>query len=186
MRNENGFSLLELLVALALLSVIGVGLAGAMRLGADTYSRAQSLEGHSAEISTRARLRRLLERAAPPTLLTPFPKDLSGSQSNLSFVSLAPMGFAKDAAGIKITIALENEQLIKILDTFDDNGAVLETFRAPLANDVEDVSISYFFADVWQETWNDQNALPELISISLDGGSEPIWPDFTVKLIYAN
>ena len=75
MRKENGFSLLELLVALALLSVIGVGLAGAMRLGADTYSRAQSLEGHSAEISARARLRRLLEGATPPTLLPPYPKD---------------------------------------------------------------------------------------------------------------
>ena len=44
MSNRSGFTLLELLVALALLGIIGTGLASAMRLGTETYSRARTLD----------------------------------------------------------------------------------------------------------------------------------------------
>lgn len=183
---QSGFSLLELLVALALLSVIGVGLAGAMQLGVNTYSRAQTLDGNAAEIASRAQLRRLLERATPPSLLTPFAKEFEGTVTSLSFVTLATPGFAHDASGLKVNILSENNILQYRFETFDDDGQTLESFLAPLANEVDKAAFGYFTQGTWQDTWNNQNNLPELVRIIVDGSSEPLWPEFTVKLIYVD
>lgn len=179
-----GFSLLELLVALALLGIIGAGLASAIRLGTQTYSRAQALETDGIQAAMRAQMRRLLSEATSPNLLTPFPKSFRGSAQELSFVTLAPLGFARDAAGLRVSLALENSALMATLEPFDEDGTAQQQYRSELAKEVETLSISYFADDTWQDSWDNTATLPQLVRIEL--GAETLWPEFTVELIYTN
>lgn len=179
-----GFSLLELLVALVLLGIVGAGLASALRLGTQTYGRAQALDTDGTQAATRAQLRRLLSEATPPNLLTPFPNSFRGSAQKLSFVTLAPLGFARDAAGLRVTLGLENRSLNVTLEPFDDDGGSLRQYRSEIAEDVETLSISYFVDDTWLEGWDNTATLPQLVRVEL--GTETLWPEFTVELIYAN
>ncbi len=184
MNRRAGFSLLELLVALALLAIIGAGLASAMRLGTETYSRAQSL-GRGDSGAARAQLRRLMERATPPNLLTPFPKEFDGTGQSLTFVTLAPIGIARDAAGLKVSVSRENLALIATIEPFDDEGAVLRRYTAPLASGVTSVALSYYSEGEWKEEWSNSATLPELVRISAEG-EDVFWPEFTVELVHSD
>jgi type II secretion system protein J len=186
MNSRSGFSLLELLVALALLAIIGAGLAGAMRLGTETFTRAQALETDKGHVAARAQLRRLIERATSPALLTPFPKAFRGSENSLSFVTLAPLGFARDSAGLRITVALSGNALVATIEPFDDDGTVLRSYTSPLADGVTDIQMRYFDDGEWVSEWTDTLRLPQLAQIVLNDGTDPYWPEFTVELVYAN
>ena len=184
MSNKSGFTLLELLVALALLGVIGAGLASAMRLGTETYSRARTLDTENVHAASRAQLRRLIAEATPPNLLTPFPKEFRGTQDELTFVTLAPLGFARDAAGLRVSVSHEDAVLIATLEPFDDDGTVLRQYRSEIAREVSTASFSYYSDGEWQNEWSDTAILPRLVRITVNDGSAPFWPEFTVEPIY--
>ncbi len=181
-----GFTLLELLVALALLAITGAGLASAMRLGTETYTRARTLGSDNGHAAARAQLRRLIERATPQTLLTPFPKEFTGTTDSLDFVTLAPLGFARDAAGLRVQVALAEGNLMATLQPFDDDGTNLRQYRATIAEGVTTASFTYFSNGEWVESWTDSANLPDLVRIQLDDPTTEPWPEFTVELIYAN
>ena len=184
MSNRSGFTLLELLVALALLGIIGAGLASAMRLGTETYSRARTLDTENVHAASRAQLRRLIAEATPPNLLTPFPKEFRGTADTLTFVTLAPLGFARDAAGLAVSITREDTVLIATLEPFDDDGMVLRQYRSELVRDVRSASFSYYANGEWQNEWNDTASLPRLVRITVYVGSALFWPEVTVEPIY--
>lgn len=190
MNGRKGFTLLELLVALALLALIGVGLAGALQLGTKTYVRSQSLGTNALEIAARAQLRRLLVTATPPNLLTPFPKEFSGTQTSLSFVTLAPLGFARHAAGMRVDISNVERELTMLITLFDDAGTTMESLSYTLASQIDGLAFRYFTGNPetgeWRDDWVDTASLPQLVSITSDAGSSPYWPEFSVALIYAN
>ena len=186
MTRKSGFSLLKLLVALALLAVIGAGLANAMRLGTQVYSRAQALGDGSVEVAARSQLRRLLERATPLNLLTPFPKEFRGTDNALSFVTLSPLGFARDAAGLRVSIAMEGDELGATITAFDDDGRELSQHSAKLLSGAAEVTFRYFTNGEWATEWSDTSQLPELVQIAVTGKTEPFWPEFTVELIHSD
>ena len=162
-------------MALALLALIGVGLAGALRLGTETFTRSQALGENALEISARSQLRQLLTRATSPNLLTHFPKEFRGTENELTFVSLAQMGFARHSAGIKVTLREASGNVLMELALFDDDGAVIETLPYRLATDVEGFRISYFTGDPetggWQDVWDNAAALPQLVRVEAAPGS---------------
>lgn len=176
-------------MALALLALIGVGLAGALQLGTATFVRSQALGVSAHEIAARGQLRRLLTRATSPNLLTHFPKEFSGTDTTLSFVSLASLGFARHSAGIQVNLSEKDGALTMELVLFDDDGTPIETLPYRLAEDVNGFQIRYYSGDPntgeWVDTWDNTAQLPRLVSIQADPGSIPYWPEFTVELIYA-
>lgn len=190
MTKRAGFTLLELLMALVLLALIGVGLASALQLGTQVYSRSQTLGVNAQEVAARAQLRRMLASATPPSLLTPFPKAFTGSETSLSFVTLTSLGFARHAAGIRVDLTQSGVKLSMTLTLFDDDGTTLETLPYELARGLNNLEIKYFAGDPeegeWLEEWTDTARLPKLVSITADAGSNPFWPEFTVPLLYAN
>ena len=187
MSNRAGFSVLELLIGLALLAVIGAGLAGAMRLGTETYNRAQVLGSDSDYVAARAQLRRFLGRAMVPAAgASDFPTEFTGSRTSFTFTTLVPMGFARDTAGAKITIALDEGTLTALIAPFDDDGRTIQSHTAVLAEDVSHVEFRYFADNQWHQRWSGNASLPKLVQIDLDDQTRPYWPEFTVELVYAD
>lgn len=184
MTRRAGFSLLELLVALALLALIGAGLAGALRLGVETFDRARALDDGTAEIAARAQLRRLLSRATSPALLTRFPTSLVGDERALSFVTLAPLGFASGSAAVRVDLDVESDAVRYSVTLLDDDGVSGDVHDATLVSDTAGGRLNYFDGEAWLPTWTSDTQLPRLVTLSVDGETTR-WPEFTVELLYA-
>lgn len=185
MNRQSGFSLLELMVALALMAIIGAGLASALRLGTQTYSRAESLGADQDIAVARTQLRHYLARAAAPSLLTHFPNQFTGDQSQLTFVTLATPDFALDAAGTEVTIEIAQGTLTVTYRAFDDEGATVSQSSVPILENAADLRLSYFEEGEWRTTWDAQATLPRLVKIEAEPAAFATWPDFTVELLYA-
>jgi len=93
-QDERGLSLMELLVALALVAVISGALATTTNFGVQLLNRTQSIQEASPQITLRSRLRHWLVAATPPTRLAEFPTDLSGTATQVSFTTTTPSPFA--------------------------------------------------------------------------------------------
>jgi len=185
-RDRKGLSLMELLVALALVAVIAAALATTTSFGIRLLDRTEALAKDTPEIALRQRLRHWMRGAIPPTRLTRFPTALIGTEQQVIFTTLIPAPFAPDAAALRITVDVETEDLTMQVEELDDDGAVLNTHTRTLAQDLRNGKISYF-TDVpndpgWRDMWDDPARQPDLIRITADPGSTPPWPEFTVRL----
>lgn len=180
---KTGLSVFELLIALALLSVIAAGLASAMGLGMRVFDRSAEVSDSDQELSLRVQLRNFVAHAAHPTQLVPFPVTFVGERTEVSFVTFErPQGFFL-AAALSITIYEQDERLNLEIAELDDDGDVTEQSSYVLAQNALDVSFSYFDAEAgWSETWVEENELPLLFRIEISEGSTPEWPEFTVRL----
>ena len=172
-----GLTLLELLVALALMALIGAGIAGAMGIGIRVFERAQVLDAGQIEQTHRRQLRRFLMEALPPTRITPFPNAFRGGTDTLSFVTLAEAPFALDAAALQVTVTAGLGPTTMVITAIDDQGRVMATWEAPLAEGA--VTIRYLGeTEEWRTDWEGQPQLPRLLDISISGSVE--WPPLTV------
>ncbi len=185
-RDRLGLSLMELLIALALLAAITGALATSTQFGVRLLDRTQSLQEDNAEIALRFRLRTWLGTATPPTRLARFPTDFVGSETGFTFTTLAPAPFAPDSAALRITVGASGADLAMQLDELNDQGEIIITHERVLATDASQVSISYYANDPetpgWRGSWADTSRLPSMVRITADPGSTPDWPEFTVKL----
>lgn len=188
-RDRSGLSLLELLIALALLAVISVALATTTSFGVQLLNRTEQLNSANAEIALRIRLRSWMERAVGPELIVGFPTAFSGTQDQLEFVTLAPAPFAPDSAALRINIITGTDTLNLKIDEIDDAGTILTSHNRVLATDIHNVSFNYYSADPdvggWHDTWTNETTLPALVRITADQGSTPSWPEFTVRLAFS-
>jgi len=180
--SRSGLSLLELLVSLALLALIGAGLAGAFGLGTQLWGRTAALGQYSQEIALRAQLRRYVSQALPPTRLTPFANPFYGNEDRFSFITLAATPFAPDAAAMRMGITLDGSTLRLRTELLDDDGVVAESWEDILAEDAFGLEIQYYAQDdTWLNEWSDNTRLPRLIRVRLNEGATPPWPEFTVR-----
>lgn len=185
--SQSGLSLFELLIALALLAFISAALASSFSLGGRLFVRSTEIAALSDELALRARLRGWLASSAPPSLLAGFDLKFIGQNDHLNFVTLTATPFEVTAAGMAIAIKTKDNTVILTATTFDDDGKALNQYSETLANNVSNVSISYFTSSGetvgWQNSWENTTQLPELVRIEMDVGSRPDWPEFTVRLL---
>lgn len=178
-----GLSLLELLVALALLAVITSGLAGAFGIGTQVFDRAQSLGAQQEEVAARRQLRSALMQALPIARITPFPNSFVGASDRVQFVTLKDAAFAPDAAALRFDVIWSGTTLSMTVEAIDDTGAVLEQWSHILSRDVRDVSFQFLDTSgetpEWTPFWSNRPDLPGLVRITGAGGS-PRWVDFAV------
>lgn len=182
--SKAGMTLLELLIALALLALITGGLASSLSLSLRLYDRAQALDEVSDEIALRGNLRRWLMSALPPSRLTHIPGEFEGDADSLSFLTLADTPFAPMTALLQISVAAEADQLIMALNHLDDTGVVIQTERRVLLEDWNGGTFQYFDdgdEPGWRNQWLDQPSLPRLIKIAAEPFSTSNWPDFVVR-----
>ncbi len=188
-RDRRGLSILELLIALALLAVISAALATTTNFGVQLFNRTEELSSDSAEIALRVRLRRWMETAVGPELIAGFPATFSGTHDGMQFLTLAPAPFAPESAALRVILTTQTDSLNLQVDEIDDNGAVLTSHSRVLATGIRNVSFSYYSTDPdtpgWHDTWAADTALPVLVRITADQGSTPSWPEFIVRLAFA-
>lgn len=186
---KSGLSLLETLVSLVLMSILAVGLSASLGLSIRTFDRVSENATLTEELALRAQLRNWLGTAAPPQRLTRIETGFVGRSNRLQFVTFASSGFSTNAAALSVTLELNQDMLLMTVETIDDTGAAMASYRRRLAQNLANPSITYFDSASkppnWVPEWTDANRLPELVRISADVGSVPEWTEFTVRLQYA-
>ena len=194
--NDQGFTLLEVIVAMTLLAVI-LGLAtGGFRFGARAWEAGEATMAQSNDFHTTYRLmRRLLARAYP---LPVGPEEdlrflFEGTEDRLRFVALLPpypgrpgpyvVTFenreSDDVDAFRLTIApLNPDQEDHAGEVFDD----LVLAPGPVA-----VAFSYqgdLSGGDWAQNWTSGNAFPRLVRMRVTGqgtGNRP-WPTLTLPV----
>jgi general secretion pathway protein J len=196
MRRVAGFTLVELLVAMALLAMLSVLLVGGLRLSRNAVIVGES---NSADVQRASLafsvLRREIERATPLILVSdqaPPPIAFSGDVASLVFV--APPGALMALGGDQVTwlsvetgangarIVLRYRPLDRAEDQWPPALDAKAMRTVVLLDGITRASFSYFgssqpsVAPQWWPAWHDATMLPTLIQVSVTGTRGP-WPD---------
>lgn len=185
-----GFTLLEVLVATTLLSVMMVLLMGSLRLGARTWDRGEEqLDQTSQLLVVGSFFRRHLTNAIPwhtpgaqqPELM------FSGSRDALEYVGLLPAQIKPGLFRFRFFVDGRQERRVLKLSVqpIDVSGEADRIDDLEVLRDVEEVRFAYLAPHppgeppVWLEEWT-EDALPAAVSIRVRiRGQEP-WPAIVI------
>ena len=186
-RSKLGMTLLELLVALALLAAISTALLSATGMGIRGLERAQETAEYDDSTLTRLQLRRWLRSAASPALLTPVNTDFVGTSAGFEFTTFLPSGHAPQAAALRVTVEIMDQNLAVHIDALDDQSEIVSDLTRELVLGVSNVSIMYLAnhadGETWLTEWNTDLELP--LAVKIEAQESNVWPFFLVKLAYA-
>jgi general secretion pathway protein J len=186
---ERGFTLIEILVALAVLGLLVVGLTQGVRAGLALWQAQSRRVGETAEIDAAARtLRSLLSGvAAPPSSgAAAGAAKFNGDDHRLSFIGDLPTGLGTSQRA-DIDLELSGKRLVlswiphrhEVSDRPPPKPIVTE-----LIGRVERLNLAYWGSPApdqpagWQARW-DGPQLPELVRVRLGfaKGDRRRWPD---------
>lgn len=187
---QAGYSLVELLIVLALLGLISLAIAGGMSFGTRVWERTEQ-EVSSTERATGGHelLRTLLSNAYPRK------SGEAGSEQHVAFegtrdrmtflvAASAPLG---DAGVVQLALTVERDAGAAALTLLSHAETGREDDRKEsVLTGAKDIAFAY--AEVvdgaltWSDAWQSRNALPVLIRIraSLPPGKGH-WPDLIVR-----
>jgi general secretion pathway protein J len=193
-QRQSGFTLLEMLVAVTVLSVLAVLVYGMLRIGM------RSWEAGSERIASSDLTRigwhyvhaSLAAAASPPSRLPDDPGiHFIGSPDSLEFVSELPawlgggglhalrLSLADSPDGRDGRLELEARPMIAYDDPDLDPA---ELPRAVLADDVGRLAFAYFGVDArgggpaWLDTWSGRESLPLLVRMEVELADGSAWP----------
>ena len=198
---EAGFTLLEVLVAMVVLSLIMTTAFGALRLGERSWEAGLTRAGKTETLRTVAGV---LQRQFNQILPLSWTEDakttiaLNGSSEQLRFIAPAPQHHG--ATGLfeytLVVEALDNSARLVLYyrlhdpdsNGFSSNSSDLQ--RVLLVDEIKSARFSYFGAPVaddppqWHSYWNnDAMAFPQLVNVQLEAkqGQQP-WPELNLVL----
>jgi general secretion pathway protein J len=194
---QSGFTVVELLVAFTLFSLLSVLIVSSLRFGTKAWERSNQHSSRLDEtIHAQALLRRLIGAAYPSFITLPGGAgyvDFDGDASSVTFLGDGPMSL--DYGGrLRFTLSTEqhNGQTDMMLSSRPElahtSGSALSARRILLAK-VEAVAISYFGMKreggppQWHDDWRRQSELPEMlrIKVTFASGRAGAWPDFIIR-----
>ncbi len=193
--NISGFTLIEVIIAMTLLSIMVVLLFGSLKISAESWNKGET---KIAEVNEKAVIYQFFKHHLPTIrpLWDEFADDgrklsFQGEQKKLQFVSIFPA-----SAGRK------GFQLFKI--DFDDNAGQIKVLLSPfypsleglqwqqeevvLLEHVADFKITYFGKEigdsngVWLDNWVEKERLPRLIKIKIELTKPGYWPEMIFEL----
>jgi len=191
-RAQQGYSLVELLVVLALMGMIAVAMASGIRFGGRVWEKSgRQVEAIDRVTGAQGMLRTLLQHVVPRDLDPGIARDpdmFRGSTQHMNFTASSPA--AVDANGVsrfELLTVQRNGKLSLVLQWVPLSGT-RNVQSAEILGGAEAIRISYAILDqtgvfVWRDDWNDQTGVPALISISVrfPPQAQTLWPEFEVR-----
>jgi general secretion pathway protein J len=197
MKRVAGFTLFEVLGALALLALLLLGVYSGVRSATHTVQAGSlKIEQLDEVRSAQEFLRRELAQAmAQPMSLDPSGTGVyfTGGADTMRFVAPLP-GYLGRMGPQLIELRLVNgehgKQLVASLAVLPPNGGALKPLGEPqvLVDGVIDGSFSYRGITQqgqpmdWQDNWNSPGTMPNLVTIKLALGGDRPWPMVSVPL----
>jgi general secretion pathway protein J len=195
-RSDAGFTLVELLVALSLLSLLTLALVGSFRFGVQAWGRsAVQSERLDNGIIVQQLLRHLITDVYPLYVSndpTHRYVDFEGTKTSMKFLSSAPIVLGGGGrAQFRIfpeSRAGQNELILIAKRELDNRDGSTASNRKLLLSKFNALEFSYFGkgrADreqAWHDTWIGEPVLPQLVRISVrfpPGGAQ-VWSDLFV------
>ncbi|MGY6215505.1 type II secretion system protein GspJ [Methylolobus aquaticus] len=187
---SNGFTLLEVLIATTLLSIMMVLLMGSLRLGARSWDRGEEqIDQTSQMLVVSSFFRRHLTNAIPWRMMEqqrPEPM-FSGSRDAIEYIGLLPAQIKsglyrfrffvdrrRDRTGLKLSVR-----------SVDTSGEAEPIEDLEVLRDVEEVRFAFLAPrapgdpPVWVEEWTDE-MMPTAISIRVRVRGQEAWPAIVI------
>jgi len=196
-----GFTLIEVLIALTLLSIMVVLLFTSLTICAESWEKGDHKITDVNEISVVYNFfQRHLSAARP--LWNDFSTEenvfsFQGKQQSLQFVSAFPASVGKAGPQL-ISIFLQNEdseQVLKVVLTPFFPVAEGKEWRkeeVTLIRHVSDFKLSYFGSEdgvseaIWQNEWLEKQLQPRLVKINIQLENKIFWPEMIIELKVAD
>ena len=197
-KSLRGFTLIEVMLAMTLLSIMMVLLFSALRISAQSW---EAGEGKIAQVNETALVYNFFQRHLATA--RPLWNDVSeggqtfsfqGTSRSLQFVSAFPASAARPGLQL-FTIERVRQQdgvkAIKVTITPFFPAADGETWEPEeeiLLDNVQDFRLAYFGLDensgtgFWQDAWRDRKTLPSLVKIKIVRNNELFWPEMVIAV----
>ena len=193
-----GFTLIEVLIAMTLLSIMMVLLFTSLKICANSWEKGESKITDVNEIAVVYNFfQRDLSGAKP--LWNDFSAEektfsFQGSAQSLQFVSAFPASAGRSGLQLfSLNLQEEdNDQIIKVtLTPFAPvaEGAEWRKEEVTLIKHVSDFTLAYFGSEdavsegIWTEEWLGKEALPRLVKINIKLENESYWPEMIIDLM---
>jgi len=196
LRDQAGFTLVEALVAVTLLSLLSIALTVSLRFGVDAWARGSA---HSDQLSRTTVVQGLLRRMvgeAYPYFLSNDPTrpyvDFEGTSESLTLLASAPIvlgGIGRSRFTLSIA---KHDGLSDLLMTSQaelaDADAPSKVEKKTLLAGSAFTEFAYFgklrseASAQWHDRWTGQSALPQLLRIQVrfPEGDSRLWPDLVI------
>lgn len=199
-RTVQGFTLIEVLIAMTLLGIMVVLLFSSLRIAAESWNSAES---RTVAVNKKAVVYQFFKHhlASIRPVMLPIPAESEGAEPQIAFqgypqrmLFVAPLPASSARKGWQIfDIAPDPNQISRImvgLSPYQPN-TVVNPEKVPLLDHIKSFSFAYFGATdnspgtgVWQDQWVGINQLPRLIRVRIQLEDNSFWPDmlFAVRI----
>lgn len=199
--DRNGFTLLELLIAMSLLGLIFAALTGGLRFGTTAWQKAADRLSKTEEIQLVHRtLRRQIATALPIPLITEIGEDrdgrsFDGRRDRVSFVGPAPaQAMAPGLFQLSLELVPDGgaQALTLKWNRLGENPSNAEKGNVePILRGIRSIEFSYLARDrnggplTWVNEWRETSGPPRLMRISVDfvDHDRTPWPAMIIPLM---
>ncbi len=192
--DDRGFTLLELLIAVAIMTIVAVPLSQSLSLGLNTWQKLHQ-EASSAEevLLLRRQLLKWISHSYPADPLRegddveyPF----VGQQNSMQFIStLNPNPQSDEYYKVNLATSEGNFSVTIVPDHggVEDSESENSKLFAVMIENVESVEFRYFqkqtLGGVWLENWQNQLSLPAAVKIRMQAIDNAfLWPELIVPI----
>jgi len=195
-KKEYGFTLIEVLIAMTLLSIMVVLLFSSLKTSAESWDIG---ERKISQVNENAVVYNFFQRhlSTAQPLWNNFDHyeqsfSFTGSENSLQFVSAFPASAGRKGLqlfNINLTDSENASITVTIRPFFTLNeGSEWKKEEVVLIENVSHFTVSYFARDaidqsaVWEESWQEKERLPELVKIQIQLEDERFWPEMIFPL----